>query len=343
MQINNMTFFWASFCLYFLAMLSYTYRIATGNQKVAKIGKILLWIGFISQIVGFVLRWIESGHMPITGLYEYVTIFTWAIVGSYLIFDRWLSIPPSAGAITAFFGFLMIVIASLLPKEVSQQLVPALQSYWLNIHVSIAVLGEGAFFVAFLSAILYLIKQYDPKDESSSKIAWQFAQWVVSLFAGGVFLGVILKLTPLNLPEMKWAQILSFIAGMIILGLPFLWILAKLQPRIRPELPSLDILDTISYRAVTLGYPLFTFGAMIAGAIWAHQAWGSFWSWDPKEVGSALVWFVYTVYLHARYQRNWKGNRASVLAIIGFMLAILTLLGNMVLGGLHAYGVEDLT
>jgi cytochrome c-type biogenesis protein CcsB len=339
MALSNITFFWLAFWSYLIAMILYTYRIATGNTITERIGKALLWLGFIALTIGSIMRGFEIGHMPLTGLYEYVVIFAWAIVGAYLLFDRWLKLPVSGGAFAAFMGFLIIAIASLLPKEASNQLVPALQSYWLNIHVTIAVLGEGAFFVAFLAALLYLIKQYEPENKESSLSSMRFGLWSISLLAGGVIWGAILKLTTIQLPESGLVRILIFIAAMFLFALPFVWILIKLQPKLRAELPDLVKLDTLSYRAVTLGYPLFTFGALIAGAIWAHKAWGTFWSWDPKEVGSALVWFVFTIYLHARYQRDWKGNRAAILAICGFLLTILTLMGNLVLGGLHSYGV----
>ena len=103
-------------------------------------------------------------------------------------------------------------------------------------------------------------------------------------------------------------------------------------------MPDLAKLDRISYKAITVGYPLFTVGALFAGAIWAHEAWGSFWSWDPKEVGALIVWLIYAAYLHARLTRGWTGVRAAVLSMTAFTCTLLTFFANLILGGLHAYG-----
>jgi ABC-type transport system involved in cytochrome c biogenesis permease subunit len=100
---------------------------------------------------------------------------------------------------------------------------------------------------------------------------------------------------------------------------------------------NLDILDEINYKSVTLGYPLYTVGALFAGAIWAERAWGQFWGWDPKEVGALIIWLFYSGFLHARYQRNWKGKRAAILSLCGFGMVLLTFFGNYFFGGLHAY------
>jgi ABC-type transport system involved in cytochrome c biogenesis permease subunit len=89
---------------------------------------------------------------------------------------------------------------------------------------------------------------------------------------------------------------------------------------------------------VTLGYPLYTLGALFAGAIWAEQAWGAFWSWDPKEVGALIIWLFYSAFLHARYQRGWTGTRTAVLSLTGFAMMMLSFFGNYFFGGLHSYG-----
>ncbi len=104
------------------------------------------------------------------------------------------------------------------------------------------------------------------------------------------------------------------------------------------KLPALDVLDDINYRCLTFGFPLLTI-AIITGAIWAETAWGTYWSWDPKETWSLITWFVYAVYLHARYVRGWKGSQMAVISAVGFLAVIFTYLGvNLVLSGLHSYG-----
>jgi len=101
---------------------------------------------------------------------------------------------------------------------------------------------------------------------------------------------------------------------------------------------SLDALDDLTYRAVSMGFPLFTAGAMVAGVIWAKQAWGAYWSWDPKEVLSLVVWLVYAVYLHARLVRDLRGTGVHLISMAGFILTVFTIFGTMIFGGLHSYG-----
>jgi len=180
------------------------------------------------------------------------------------------------GTIVSPAVIILVVSASMLPKEVSMQLMPALQSYWLVIHVVLAALSEGAFAVALAFSATYLLRR---RAEDS-----------------GAAMGI-------------WRRF-----------------------------PSLDRLDEMSYRAIALGYPLFTVGALFAGSIWAHEAWGTFWAWDPKEVGAAIIWLFYTGYLHARLQRGWTGVRAAWLSITGFVFILLSFAGNLFLGGQHTYG-----
>jgi cytochrome c-type biogenesis protein CcsB len=103
-------------------------------------------------------------------------------------------------------------------------------------------------------------------------------------------------------------------------------------------LPPQDMLDDVTYRMIAIGWPLLT-GGIITGAVWANSAWGTYWSWDPKETWSLITWFVYAVYLHARYVRGWKGTQMAVVSAVGFLAVIFTYLGvNLVLSGLHSYG-----
>jgi cytochrome c-type biogenesis protein CcsB len=162
---------------------------------------------------------------------------------------------------------IVLVIASLLPKEASKQLMPALQSYWFYIHVTLAALSEGAFILAAGAGIMYLFKR---RNESG-------------------------------------------------------------------RLPSKEFLEELVSRSIRIGYPLFTVGALFAGAIWAQKAWGSFWSWDPKETGSLVIWLFYTLLLHQDVRGKWRGRSLAILSIVGLVLIIISFLGNLFLGGLHAY------
>lgn len=102
---------------------------------------------------------------------------------------------------------------------------------------------------------------------------------------------------------------------------------------------SAETLDEITYKSIAVGFPIFTLGGLIFGAIWADQAWGTYWSWDPKETWSLITWFVYAFYLHSRMIRGWRGKRVAIVAVLGFLAVIITYLGvNLLLSGLHSYG-----
>ena len=101
--------------------------------------------------------------------------------------------------------------------------------------------------------------------------------------------------------------------------------------------PSLESLDTLIYKTIAVGFPLLTIG-IITGSAWANYAWGAYWSWDPKETWSLITWFVYAIFLHARFTREWRGKRTAILSLIGFGAVIFTYFGvNYVLSGLHSY------
>lgn len=103
------------------------------------------------------------------------------------------------------------------------------------------------------------------------------------------------------------------------------------------RLPSLDTLDMINYRCLTFGFPLMTMG-IISGAVWAEMSWGTYWSWDPKETWALITWFIYAALLHGRLTTGWRGRRAAILAIVGFIFVLFTFIGvNMLLPGLHSY------
>jgi len=103
-------------------------------------------------------------------------------------------------------------------------------------------------------------------------------------------------------------------------------------------LPGADLLDEVGYKTIAIGFPLLTIG-IITGAFWANVAWGTYWSWDPKETWSLIVWLIYAAYLHARITKGWKGKKAALLSIVGFSATLFCYLGvNLILSGLHSYG-----
>jgi cytochrome c-type biogenesis protein CcsB len=262
----DVSFFTAAFAVYILTFVLFLIRSGSGRAVYGWLGVGGLLAGSLLQLIALGVRWHLSGHVPLVSMHEYASIMSWMAA----VCLAWLVARTRRFTLGSYVTLLVIAtmaLASLLPKKINQQLVPALQSYWLHIHVSMAAVAEGAFAVSCGLAIYYLIKERRPDT------------------------------TPQELAR----------------------------------------LDELNRTAISIGYPLFTLGALFAGAIWAYNAWGSFWSWDPKEVGSWIIWLFYTGYLHARYKRGWQGRRAAILAIIGFAMVVLSFLGNLFLGGQHAY------
>jgi len=139
------------------------------------------------------------------------------------------------------------------------------------------------------------------------------------------------------LPRRAEGMLATFVGFAFALAAPLCALLTWLLPRLRDRLPEAVRLDDLSYGAIAVAYPIFTFGAIFAGAIWAHFAWGVWWGWDPKEVGSLIAWVLYSLYLHQRYREGMTPRTAAVAGMLGFLAATLCLAGNNFLGGLHAY------
>lgn len=136
----------------------------------------------------------------------------------------------------------------------------------------------------------------------------------------------------------------SIIVGLILYGIIRLIIRKPLGAAIHPKLEGIDPddLDEISYRAIVIGFPIFTLGALIFAMIWAEIAWGRFWGWDPKEVWALITWLYYSAYLHFRLSRGWHGRPSAWLAVIGFVIVLFTLVGvNLLIAGMHSYAGVD--
>lgn len=261
--MTESTLFTLAFVLYVGALLVYVAAAFARREKWAGGGFVLAVLGFAAQTAALILRTVSSGHAPFTNMFESLSFLSWAIVLALIIFGRtsrvlWL------GRYLMIIVVALVALASspLMPKEATP-LVPALQSYWLWLHVSVTLLGEAFFAVAFVTSLLYL----GASDEDKK-----------------------------------------------------------------------GRLDALAYRAVAVGFPLFTLGGLVFGMVWAYRAWGTYWSWDPKEVWSLITWFVFALYLHTRIVMGWKGKRSALIAIIGFLAALFTYFGvNYLLAGLHSY------
>ena len=328
-QSFDVRLFWWAYWLYLGAFLLFTVFGATRGRRVGRAANVAMSAGFVLHTLGILGRWKLSGHAPMSNMFEYASLLSWMAVLSYLFLEfRYRR--TIVGTFVAPVVVAVMTCASMLPKEMTQQLMPALQSYWLAIHVSLAALGEGAFAVALAVSIMYLVQERRGGPAAlvaAPRQAHADARRASQRLVPAAAAGGMGRVTVLDLDEGASDAVEALLADV-----------RHGKGRSGDDvLPSLRLLDEINYRAVAIGYPLFTIGALFAGAIWAYEAWGSFWSWDPKEVGALIIWLFYTAYLHARLQRSWYGRRAAWLSIAGFAIVILSFLGNLWLGGQHAY------
>jgi cytochrome c-type biogenesis protein CcsB len=235
-------------------------------------------------------------------------------------------------------------------KEI-EPLVPALQSNWLLAHVTMSFISYAMFGLSFATALMYLIEKTEKKTEPAY-IFWTFSLglMIVLLLAMGIdylkfhivatsseaMKKYLFKATFKN--DSPVIVALSWFGALSIIGL--VWMFGGYLKKIVSAFNiSEQMLDDITYRVIAIGFPIFTLGGLIFGAIWADQAWGVYWSWDPKETWSLITWFVYAFYLHARLMRGWRGKKVAIVAVIGFVAVIFTYLGvNLLLSGLHSYG-----
>ena len=242
-------------------------------------------------------RWSISGHFPISNLYESLYFLTWGISMGQLLIEREYQ-SPIIPSIAIPIELLTVAFACfVLPEDLklSSNLVPALRSSWLIMHVSVVMLSYAALIIgSLLSASVLFINKNKPLQIRSS-----------STGIGGFKISDKYSLNEVIDPI---------------------------------EFSNSEELDTLSYRSILIGFVLLTLG-LISGAVWANEAWGTWWSWDPKETWAFITWLFYAAYLHMRISKGWQGRRPALLATTGFVEVLVCYLGVNFLGiGLHSYG-----
>jgi cytochrome c-type biogenesis protein CcsB len=265
--------------LFVLAMVTYWFAMYKRSDFAGKVASALTWTAVLMGFVGLMVRWYESyliapevGHIPISNLYEVFILFCLITSLLYLHYEQKFNTKQLGGfvllVINAAVGFILWYTFDRHANGI-QPLVPALQSYWMKIHVPANFIGYGSFSLAAMVASAYLL---------ASK-------------------GVLTS-----------------------------------------RLPSLEVLDDVMYKSIAVGFAFFTI-ATILGAIWAAEAWGGYWSWDPKETWALIVWLNYAAWLHLRMVKGLRGPVLAWWALIGLVVTTFAFLGvNMFLSGLHSYG-----
>ncbi|MDY7539256.1 c-type cytochrome biogenesis protein CcsB [Undibacterium sp. 5I1] len=265
--------------LFFLSTLFYWGGLIARSDFGSSIGSSLCWAAVIMGFTGMLVRWYESyligadiGHIPVSNLYEVFILFSMITALFYLYYEQQYKTrqlgPFVLIVISAAVGFLLWYTVKRDAAEI-QPLVPALQSWWMKIHVPANFIGYGTFSLAAMVGVAYLLKS---------------------------------------------------------------------KGYLQDRLPSLEVLDDVMYKAITVGFAFFTI-ATILGALWAAEAWGGYWSWDPKETWALIVWLNYAAWLHMRLMKGLRGQIAAWWALIGLLVTTFAFLGvNMFLSGLHSYG-----
>ncbi|ALA59426.1 c-type cytochrome biogenesis protein CcsB [Nitrospira moscoviensis] len=249
--------------------------------QIGQVATLVTTIGWLVNTFALAIRAQErlrlSGTFaPWSNQFEAMAYVSWAIMLGYVLLESTYKL-KAVGAFVVGIGFIAMGAASLLPYryQTAEPLVPALNSYWIYIHVSVTLSSYAAFAMAGGLGVMYLVKERADRRGTPSSIA--------------------------------------------------------------ASLPDLETIDELGYKAIMVGFPLLAFG-IILGAMWANYAWGGYWSWDPKETWSLIVWLIYGAYIHARMTRGWEGRRAAIYAVFGLLMVIFCFWGvNFLLSGLHAY------
>ena len=322
--------------LFFISTAFYWIGLLTrAGETFELLGSRLAWAAVTLALVGTMVRWYEShqigpgiGHIPVSNLYEVFIMFCWMTTAFYLYYeDRYNTRAMGAFSmlvVSAAVGFLLWYTVVRGAHEI-QPLVPALQSWWMKLHVPANFVGYGTFAIAAMLAFAYLVKQ------SAGETRWYK---LAPLF----LLGVVLCLEPVVFRQSALEQGGSYwfvyfgVSALIVGG-----ILAG-RRRIAEKLPSFEVLDDVMYKAIAIGFAFFTI-ATVLGAFWAAEAWGGYWSWDPKETWALIVWLNYAAWLHMRLMKGLRGTVAAWWALVGLAVTTFAFLGvNMFLSGLHSYG-----
>jgi ABC-type transport system involved in cytochrome c biogenesis permease subunit len=366
-------------------------------------------IANLSLFLLLTFRWVESGHFPLSNLYESLMFLSWSLTAIHLIiefgfikffnlFDKEslqnqsLSNTIKNPLITSKFIGSIIAPSALftnafatfsLPKEMQQAapLVPALQSNWLMMHVTVMILSYAALILGSLLSIGFLIITGAASSPSGSKAAPSGSKAAPSasccategMQANPKGLLALLRWGSEAAPSgskaalpsvpsvflrsneglLRWKQKGIEAEGVAPLFLRsnegkkqdnfnFEKLLINNEPDINVSysfrVNLAKTLDNLSYRILGLGFPLLTIG-ILSGAVWANEAWGSYWSWDPKETWALLTWLVFAIYLHTRLTKGWEGKKPALIASLGFVTVWICFLGvNLIGEGLHSYG-----
>jgi cytochrome c-type biogenesis protein CcsB len=310
---------------------------ANHSATFESLGSKITWVAVTMALIGTLVRWYESyllgadiGHIPVSNLYEVFVLFCWMTAAFYLYFEDQYK-TRALGAfvmlvVSAAVGFLLWYTVIRDAHEI-QPLVPALKSWWMKLHVPANFIGYGMFALAAMVSMAYLIKQ------QASETRWYKLTplWLLAVVL--CFVPIVFRIkTPVEAGGsnywLGYLLVSGLVAAALLLG----------RKHIAARLPSFEVLDDVMYKSIAVGFAFFTI-ATVLGALWAAEAWGGYWSWDPKETWALIVWLNYAAWLHMRLMKGLRGTVAAWWAMVGLAVTSFAFLGvNMFLSGLHSYG-----
>jgi cytochrome c-type biogenesis protein CcsB len=316
--VSNFAFGLAMF-LYVLAMVAYFHHLAFRRALVGRAATALALAGLAAHVVSVVARGVAAGRVPWGNMYEYSSMVGLLAVAAYLLVVERVWKARALGGF-ALGAAVLVMAGAILLYVPPGPLVPALNSYWIRIHVVAAMTGSALFMLGTVFTALFLVQDGRERRQARQAVESQRVPALAGVGGGGLPDDHVP--TP-DEPEAPVPETRS----------------TESETSRRWRLPPAASLDRLAYRTIAFAFFIWTF-AVIAGAIWAEEAWGRYWGWDPKETWSFITWTIFAAYLHARATVGWRGRRAAALAIAGFLALAFNLYAvNLVIAGLHSYAV----
>jgi len=309
----------------------------SGDSPALRIGSRLAWAAVFMALLGTMVRWFEShqiapdiGHIPVSNLYEVFVLFTWMTTLFWLYYEAHYRNRALGGfvmlIVSAAVGFLLWYTVARGAQEI-QPLVPALQSWWMKLHVPANFIGYGTFALSAMVALAYVLKT-----------ASQRALWIGLVAVPGSVLAALGLYALLGSPDAEMQGAVAKSSRLLGSTTAFFAVMVLLRNPINLRSPTLEVMDDLMYKAIAVGFAFFTI-ATVLGAFWAAEAWGGYWSWDPKETWALIVWLNYAAWLHMRLMKGLRGTVSAWWALGGLVVTTFAFLGvNMFLSGLHSYG-----
>ncbi|XZG70118.1 c-type cytochrome biogenesis protein CcsB [Chitinibacteraceae bacterium HSL-7] len=327
--------------LFVLAMLMYWLGLFRRSQTALSTATGLTWAASVAAMSSKLTRWYESyligpdvGHIPVSNLYEVFVLFCLITALMYLYYEaRYKARAMGAFVLPVIVAAVAFIIWYSVDRGAHeiQPLIPALQSWWMKIHVPANFVGYGAFALAAgLGAAWLLATPVEQTPSRPVQLAGYAAAAAILAAAGVFFANGATWFPALGSGIGFVALFIASVAGMTVLQLN--------RGRLARLLPDASLLDEVSYKAIAVGFLFFTI-ATILGAMWAAEAWGGYWSWDPKETWALIVWLNYAAWLHVRLVKGWRGTVLAWWSVLGLLVTTFAFIGvNMFLSGLHSYG-----